>query len=121
MDQIKVLAVLEREHGVLAVDPAGEQRQAFIAGECAVKGRHSKRKEVICLKQLGADRPASIGGIGRVVGLPAAIAELNEAGVFDPMRLGIPDRKYSAFAVVLAFLESDLNFLAEWAGYSVTQ
>ena len=83
IDQIKVLVVLSRDHGVLAVDPAREQRHALVERGTAVQGRHSERQEVAGLDQFRSDRCALVGGVGCVIGLAVAIGEFDEAGVLD--------------------------------------
>src|SRR4029450_560057 len=88
IDQIKILVVLPRNHGVLAVDPARKQRHTLVACRRTMQRRHSKREEVAGLDQLRSNRSAPVSGIGRVVGGPAAIAELDKTGVFYAVRLG---------------------------------
>jgi len=78
--------------------------------------RHSKREEVGGLDQFRPDRRAFVGGIGGVIGGPSAIAEFDEAGVFDAVRLRLRDWKDHAFADVLLRLEDDLDFVADRAG-----
>ena len=78
-----------------------------------MQGRHSKRQEVAGLDQFRSDRRARVRGIGCVIGRPAAIGELDEAGVFDAVRLGLRYRKDDAFTDVLVRFKDDLNLVAE--------
>ncbi len=116
IDQIKVLVILSRYHGVPAVDFTREQRHALVARGCAVQRRHSKREEVAGLDQFRPDRGTLVGGIGCVIGRPTAIAELDEARVFDAVRLRLRHRKDHAFADVRGRLESEFDFVADRSG-----
>ena len=117
IDQIEVFVILSRDHGVLAVDPAREERHALVARGSAVQGRHPERQKVAGLDQFRPDRRALVGGIGCVIGRPTVIAELDEARVFDAVRLRFRDRKDHAFTDILLRLEDDLDFVAMRSGH----
>ena len=71
-----------------------------------------KRLEVRRFEQLGADRPAAVGGIGRVERLLSIVVEFNEAGVLDAVRLGLGDRKDHPFAELFVRPEDHFDLVA---------
>ena len=72
-------------------------------------------KSVVC-EQLGADRPAAVGRVGRVERCSFAVVELDEAGVLDAVGLGVGDRKDDAFAQVVVGPEDHLDIVAVGSG-----
>ena len=83
------------------------------------KRRHPERHEIAGLDQLGADRRAAVGGIGRVVGFPFAIAEFDKARILDAVRLGFGDGKDHALADIFFRIEDQLDIVAVRTGYAV--
>ena len=105
VDEVEVLVVLPPDHGVVAVDPSREEGHALVARSRTCQRRHREALEVGGLEQLRPDRPAAVGGVGRVEGPAATVVELDEAGVLDAVRLRLRDRKDHALADVALGLE----------------
>ena len=92
-----VLVVLAREHGVVAVDFAREQRHAFVLHGGAVERDELEMNEVRRLQQLRQDDLAVVSGVGRVVGEAAVVVlEADEARVLDAVALAGRGRKEDA-------------------------
>ena len=86
--QPDVLAVLTAQHGVVAADPAREQRHALGRRRGARPCPHLERAEVDARQQLGSRLHAAECGIGAVIGHRAVV--IDEAGqphVLDALAL----------------------------------
>ncbi len=62
--QVEVLAVLARDHGVLAVDPAREKRHALALNFAAVERADLEVEEIGRLQKLRNGDAAIVGGVG---------------------------------------------------------
>ena len=95
--QEDVLVVLAREHGVLAVDLAREQRHALVLHGGAVERAEFEMDKVRRLQQLRQRDLAVVSGVGRVVGEAAVVVlEADEARVLDAVALAGRGRKEDA-------------------------
>ena len=95
--QEDVLIVLAREHGVLPVDFAREQRHALVLHGGAVERVEFEMDKVRRLQQLRQGDLAVVRGVGRVVGEAAVVVlEADEARVLDAVALAGRGRKEDA-------------------------
>ncbi len=118
IDQIQILIILPRDHGVIAADLPWEQRHALVLGSSAPQRCQPERHEIVGRDQFGTDRPPAIGGIGRVVGFPALIAKFDKARILNAVRLGFGDRKDDALAQLFFGIESQLDKVAVGSRYA---
>ena len=75
-------------------------------------GSHPERLEIRRCEQLGANRPAAVGGIGGVECLLSVVVEFNESRVLDAVRLGIGDRKDDPLAQLFVRPEDHFDIVA---------
>ena len=112
IDQIKILVVLPADHRIAAVDLSREQSHALVARRRSAERRHPERSEIRGCEQLGANRPAAIGGIGRIERLSSVVVEFDEARVLDAVGLGVGDRKDDPLAQVFVGPEDHFDIIA---------
>ncbi len=85
--QVEVLAVLARDHDVLAADPAREKRHALALHLAAVQRADLEVEKIAGFQHLGNGDPAIVGGVGRDIGDAAVVLdEPDEARILDPVR-----------------------------------
>ena len=93
-----VLAILARQHDVLAPDLPREQRHSLTLRLFAVQRTDLEGDEVAGLDELWQDSFPVVCGIGRVVDHAAVIVDkAHETGILDALALGLRHREDHPF------------------------